>query len=263
LFSNTYLSIPGGGAGARTHRRGFLLVDSAHAQALLARLDTLAALVDFPASDMTSTWARTLNRRLVAGLDTARLRHPIEREAATYVRNWTGTFEETSVAATLFTEWLDAEAHLNALSDSSVASDTTFFAGVRRNRAFRTALDTLTRRYGRDLRQWRWGRVVPHLMWFPGYGLPGLDQPSRRRYGPLERPGGGHPTALAYGPEAPGGPVTTYSFDASFRRNAPLRLHRFDFDADRFLARYRLPLSVDPVGVAPQRPTSVTRLTPR
>lgn len=262
LFSGAYLSSDGG-AGARAHRRGLLLTDSIHAAPLLARLDSFSLLPDFPASDVTSVWAHDLNRRLVADLDTARLRRPIEREGYTYLRNWTGTFEETSVAATLFTHWLDAESRLNALPDSALAADTTFFSGLRRTRAFQTSLDTLARRFGTDLRRWRWGRAVPHVRRFAPYGVAGLDLPARRRYNSFERPEGGHPSALAYGPETPAAPVTTYTLDVSLRPEGPIRLRRLDFDPDRFLARFRLPFTTDPVAVAPQAPIATTRLTPR
>jgi penicillin G amidase len=262
LFTGAFVT-SAGGAGARAHRRGLLISDSVYAAPLLARLDSFSLLPDFPASDVTSVWARDLNRRLVADLDTARLRRPIEREAYTYLRNWTGTFEETSVAATLFTHWLDAESRLNALPDSALAADTTFFSGLRRTRAFQTTLDTLARRFGTDLRRWRWGRAVPHLRRFAPYGVTGLDLPARRRYTSLERPEGGHPSALAYGPESPADPVTTYTLDVSLRPEGAIRLRRLDFDPDRFLARFRLPFSTDPVTVAPQAPIATTRLTPR
>ncbi len=263
LFSGAYVASGGASASAAAYPRGVLVTDSTWRGALLARLTALDSFPPQPMADVTSTFAQQLNRSLVARIDTARLKRPVDREAYTYARNWTGSYEPTSVAATLYEAWIDAEARLNRLAPEALAADTAFFASVRRTAAFVAAVDGLHRRFGPDLRTWRWGEAVPHRRTFAGFSVPGLSLPAQRRYAPVTINAGGHPATLGYGPIRPSDPTATYALDVPLAGPDVPRLARFDYDPNRFLARYRI--SSDPVvvQVRPEVPRGITRLLPR
>ena len=145
-----------------------------------------------------------------------------DSDAVEYLRNWNGSYDASSIAATIF-EPLSAEDTL----------DTWDLAAV---------LDSLTRVHGPDRRTWRWERDT--TSWLRLAGGPGsgtrVDLPAR--FAPVPLPKRGHPTSPAWG-SSPG--WTRRSAPAAWEAFIPtasgrkVTFRRPTVPFDRFLGRFR------------------------
>lgn len=216
----------------------------------------------------SSTWAARRVSRLLPDLAPLSGTGPLLDEALTYLRNWDFTYGPSSIGAVLFERWMDA--YRSATGQRPLAS--TYFAPVRRRRAFRRAVENLAAQYGRDVRRWRWERVAPDrrnfLVWSADSLVSTDLQPlSTTRFAPLHRPGRGHASALAGGltlldPPALG-PAPTHWSGWTWSGQADLTVRRLRFDPSGFFAR---PLLRDerpaPISVVGAHVPSTTRLVP-
>lgn len=215
---------------------------------------------DAQAGDTYSPWSDSVKTELVEILGEEQLLHPALREAATYLRNWDGTYGRASIGASIFDTWLGryrAEhgrlPRATAPTDSfpvlfEAVVDSVRYGPVRLNwyRALRSTVDTLVRRYGTDPSRWRWELVQPDRRFYPAWSdssfLPAHLAPLvTGRYAPLDPSGSGHPTALRWGgsratAERPAPGAWTFAVDgAGWRRT----VHRGRGPSvDRFLGRY-------------------------
>ncbi|MES3630887.1 MAG: penicillin acylase family protein [Longimonas sp.] len=162
------------------------------------------AAVDAWAVDDTSTWAR----QRVVPLQEALAAHPptdsLQAVAATFVQNWEGVFEPSSIGASLFRMWWDEIESLRA--GPTRLDPALYFASVRYRRAFARAVERLKRTHGPDVRRWRWESVEPHRLWAPLWGdahrLPERLYPSAGHRRPQASiPGRGHASTLTPGPD--------------------------------------------------------------
>lgn len=160
----------------------------------------LGVLID----DAYSTWAAQIAPPLIGLLQPALPDEASLRDAHTYLRNWDFAYDEASIGASIFDTWL-ATYRSSYGSLPEAGQDSTSFTPPRYLETFRIAIDTLTARYGPDLSQWRWETVQPNLLRFPIWSVDTLRQQYPRvitdtRYAPIDLPGQGHPSSLAWGP---------------------------------------------------------------
>ena len=227
-----------------------LVVGASHWSRYQAR--SLAATVGDPNSDIgplstsdSSTWASTLLTRYEDDLRPFTEAPPPAPQALAYLRNWDHQYDRASIGASLFEHWMQSYREEIGRFPSS-PSEAPYFASHRRRQAFHQALDTLTARYGSDVRRWRWERVAPDRRYFPVWSADSLVNAdltslAQTRYAPLERPGRGHPSALAGG-RSLADPVSTAPSPTAWNgwmvpRDASLTVRRLRFDPDGFFAR--------------------------
>ena len=221
------------------------------------------------ASD-SSAWAAARLPDLLASLAPLTAGPPALRDAITYLRNWNAVYDRASIGATLFDRWI--RAYRREIGRLPPPEQPAFFADHRRRQALVEAVDTLLARQGRDLRRWRWERVVADRRPFPVFSADSLlDQSvgslSRTRYAPLQRPGRGHPSTLADGPtlivDRPLGPSPSAWEAWTDPHRDGLTVRRLRFDPGAFLAR---PLLEErrppPVSLSRPSPTGSTELVP-
>ena len=221
------------------------------------------------ASD-SSAWAARLLPRMVEAIGPLADGPPALRDAVTYLRNWNGVYDRASIGATLFDRWM--RAYRSEIGRLPAVGDTAFFAAHRQRRALGEAVDSLLHEQGRDLRQWRWERVVPDRRPFPAFSADSLldqnvESLSRTRYAPVERPGRGHPSTLADGPtlivNRPLGPSPSTWEAWTDSTGTGLTVRRLQFEPSTFLARPLLDENrPDPVSLRRAEPTATTRLLP-
>ncbi len=193
----------------------------------------------------SSTWAGALLARFEDDLQPFAEAAPPAPQALAYLQNWDHRYDRASIGASLFEHWMQAYRDEIGQLPSS-ASDPPYFASHRRRQAFRQALDTLSARYGADVRRWRWERVARQRRYFPVWSADSLVAANRSslaetRYAPLERPGRGHPSALAGGrslvdPASTAPSPTAWSGWVS-PHDTSLTARRLRFDPEGFFAR--------------------------
>ncbi|WP_263788613.1 penicillin acylase family protein [Salinibacter grassmerensis] len=218
----------------------------------------------------SSTWAAALLPALVP--DLASLDDPDSTtvDARSYLRNWDAVYDPASIGAVVFEEWL--RAYQREIGRRPTPADSAFFAGPRRRRAFRTAVDSLTRRYGTDVRRWRWERAVPGRRFFPVWAADSLvtedlSDLSSTRFAPLNRPGRGHASSLSGGAARtdplPLGPAPTHWDGWMQGPRGDLTVRRLRFDPSGFFARsLRSHDRPPPASVQRASVTNTTRLVP-
>ncbi|WP_103019111.1 penicillin acylase family protein [Salinibacter altiplanensis] len=218
----------------------------------------------------SSAWAAALLPALVPSLDALSNADSTTADARSYLRNWDAVYDPASIGAVVFEEWM--RAYQQAIGHPPSPTDSAFFAAPRRRRAFRTAVDSLTQRYGTDVRRWRWERVVSARRYFPVWAADSLvaqdlSALSSTRFAPLNRPGQGHASALSGGPTRvdppPLGPAPAHWSGWMRRPSGDLTVRRLRFDPADFFARSLL--SRDrPTSVAVQQAPAerTTRLVP-
>jgi acyl-homoserine lactone acylase PvdQ len=222
--------------------------------------------------DAYSTWAAQTAPYLIGLLAPGLPDEAPLRDAHTYLRNWDFSYDEASIAASIFDTWLATyRSAYGQLPD--VVQDSVIATPPRYVQTFRASIDSLTARYGADQSQWRWESVRPERRLFPIWSVDTLRQAYPRvitntRYAPIALPGRGHPSSLAWGssPIQPGLPAPS-AWEAWISTAAwdrfTVRRRRLDANAPlgRYLISDRPP---DPL-VFP-RPTASpdrTLLTPR
>lgn len=220
----------------------------------------------------SSTWAATLLPRMLPDLVPLLGESPIIDDALSYLRNWNYKYHPFSIGAVLFERWM--RAYRKEIGRLPSPSDSTYLAASRRRKAFRRAVDTLAAQYGTDVRRWRWEQVAPDRRYFPVWSADSLVSADLRslsttQFAPLERPGHGHPSALAGGPTLvdppPMGPAPT-RWDGWMRSGDPtLTVRRLRFDPSALFARPLLPRRAsgpEPVSVSQAPVRRTTRLVP-
>ena len=222
---------------------------------------SLTALRGTPELDMdalstsdSSTWAGTLVARYQNDLQPFAEAAPPAPQALAYLQNWDHQYDRASIGASLFEHWM--RAYRQEIGRLPSVAETPYFASHRRRQAFQQALDTLTARYGDDVRRWRWERVAPQHRYFPVWSADSLvtadlSSLAQTRYAPLERPGRGHPSALAGG-RSLADPVATAPSPTTWNgwmapQDTSLSVRRLRFDPDGFFARALLTSDRPPV----------------
>ena len=218
----------------------------------------------------SSTWAASLLPRFLPDLAPMSATDSIAVEARSYLRNWNAVYDPASIGAVVFEQWL--RAYRNEIGRLPDETDAAYFAAPRRRRAFHRAVDTLTRRYGADVRRWRWERVASERRFFPVWAADSLvdgdlSGMSTTRYAPLDRPGRGHASTLSGGPTLvdtlPGGAAPTRWDGWMVGGPATLSARRLRFDPTAFFGRSLLPQDRPaPMSVEDAPDTHTTRLVP-
>lgn len=119
------------------------------------------------------------------------------QEALAYLYAWDYSFDPSSIAASISEALLSFFDHhpVDTLSAREVYA------------RLRSVLDTLSLRYGSDMRNWRWETVQNRRVYFPGDGIQG-DRPSRHvrqfleEFASVAVTGAGHPSTLGWGPSS-------------------------------------------------------------
>ena len=142
-----------------------------------------------------SAWARRLAPRLVRAVAGSEL-SPSVASALDYVKNWDYSYSRSSIAATILDAWLEvlrgpqgSEENFLLVPDS-VIEDT-----IRVLEALSHSTHILEQRFGADQSRWRWERTHPDVRHFP-YPTVG----SKPWQEPIEWPGRGHVTSVAWNP---------------------------------------------------------------
>ncbi|MEF8864266.1 MAG: penicillin acylase family protein [Salinibacter sp.] len=195
------------------------------------------------ASD-SSTWAAALLPALVPDLAPLDGADSTAVDARSYLRNWDAVYDPASIGAVVFEEWM--RAHQRETGRLPSPTDSTFFSAPRRRRTFRRAVDSLARRFGPDVRRWRWERAAPDRRYFPVWAADSLvaqdlSGMSTTQFAPLDRPGRGHASSLSGGPSRvappPLGPAPTH-WDGWMRgATGDLTVRRLRFTPSVFFAR--------------------------
>lgn len=238
-----------------------------HAASLTKKqLHSPGRVADWSTSD-SSAWAGDLLAEYQSDLQPFSDASPPASEALPYLQNWDHRYDRASIGASLFEHWM--RAYRADLGRPPSPDEPPYFASYRRQRAFQRALDTLTARFGPDVRQWRWERVIPDRRYVPVWSADSLvaddlSSLASTRYAPLNRPGRGHPSALAGGGSlidpSPVAPSPT-SWDGWMTpHDTSLTVRRLQFDPGRFFGRSLL--SPDrPPAVRLDRPEGGSRTT--
>jgi hypothetical protein len=228
----------------------------------------LGVLID----DAYSTWAAQMAPPLIGLLQPVLPDEAPLRDAHTYLRNWDFSYDEASIGASIFDTWLAMyQSTYGSLPETD--QDTTFLTPPRYLQTFRTAVDTLTARYGPDLSQWRWETVQANRRLFPIWSVDTLRHNYPRvitdtRYAPIDLPGQGHPSSLTWGPSPvqPALPAPS-AWEAWIHTETwdhfTVRRHRLNVNAPmgRYLISDRPPSPVD--RPQPNASSERTLLTPR
>ena len=260
--------------------QGVVIGQTRWAGYLAAYLDTLSSRPDpevptWP-DDCHSTWAAEHAPSLIASIDSVDQQVPSNQmqEAITYLRNWNYTYDQSSIAASVFDTWaalyreetgrIPGEAPPDAERSRAGAapspSDTTRTAARpdtlspayqqhrERFRLLTQAVRQLTEEYGDDLRQWRWERVNQSRYYFPTWSEDTLEAASafisETRYAPLKLPGRGHPSAPCWGTSLVANDLPTpamwqgWTSTGSWQQ-LTVQYRRFEFG--QFMDRYRIP----------------------
>jgi len=243
----------------------------AQAQAVSDRragADTLAPRT-WSASD-SSAWAAGLLPHLRPALrQVGETAGPLQ-SALPYLRNWDFEYAPTSIGALLFDQWM--REYRTELGHVPTRADTAaYFGRYRQQRALRRALDTLTARFGTDVRRWRWEEGVTDRRYFPVWAADSLvaadlSDLRRTRYAPIERTARGHPSTLSGGPSLVDPPAVAPSPDAWsgwMRPGGPMTVRRHRYEPEAPLARSRVRTDRPPARLL-RLPTTgaTTRLVP-
>lgn len=233
-----------------------------------ARSEPLAP-AQWSASD-SSAWAAALLPDLLPDLAPISDADSIAVEARSYLRNWNAVYDAASIGAVVFEEWM--RTYRDEIGRLPTLDDAAYFAAPRRLRAFHQAVDSLARRYGPDVRRWRWERVAPDRRFYPVWAADSLvdrdlSGMSTTRFAPLDRPGRGHASSLSGGPalvDPPSlGPAPTHWEGWMQSNRNDLTVRRLRFDPSAFFGRSLLPLDRPaPASVRTAPVTETTRLTP-
>ena len=175
---------------------------SRYAAALLETQETVADL-DVWLDDAYSVWAAQTAPPLVTLLERANFEEGAAREALTYLRNWDFTYDASSIAASIFDTWLALYQDTTYALPQPAPPDSAATLSPLQRQTFLKALARLLDTFGPDLSEWRWERTHAHRLSFPAWShdslTAALDLRARARYAPIDLPGRGHPTTLAWG----------------------------------------------------------------
>ena len=252
---------------------GATLVGHAHwAPYLHERLITLAPDVDSLGAatlldDAFSSWASRLAPPLIEDAGDRIAVSPSVAEALAYLRNWDFSYDDASIAASIFDRWLITYYEQTGRWPDA-APDTLFSERLRRFETLQRTVERLEAEIGPDLVQWRWERTEPDFRFVPGWpDDPAVSRRSNRRYTPIEIAGRGHPSTLDFGKSplmGQSGGSASWDAWASLGEEAGLQIRRRHIDVYSFRGRYMVPEREPPFfGMTDSaEPTSVTRLLP-
>ena len=244
---------------------------AAYAAELLRTQEDGAVPLETWIADAYSIWAAQTAPPLIeaAGFSAVPEDKP-RRDALTYLRNWDFGYDRASIAASIFDTWMTHYRDATGRLPEPTAQDTLRTDGRLLAETFGTALAHLTETFGADQSQWRWERVQPARRLFPIWSvdtLRAVGVPATPRYAPIDFPGAGHPSALAWNPSpVQSGLPAPAAWEAwvHTERWEALTLRTPRFDANALLGRYlvsdRLP---DPLRLPAPPDAGTTTLVPR
>ncbi len=177
---------------------------SAYAAELLRTQESGPVRLQAWIDDAYSIWAAQTAPPLIDALGATASEDAPLGEALTYLRNWDFSYDRASIAASLFDTWMAIYRHTTGALPSPSLQDTLPDVRAGYLRTFEQAVATLVEAFGPDQSQWRWERVRPEQRLFPVWSVEALgavmpEARSAARYAPLDLPGHGHPSALAWG----------------------------------------------------------------
>lgn len=218
LIPQTSWSILGMPEWIHTNSRGGLLVSNdslaMHAATFLDSIDI--DLFD-PLVWITNTHSISASMTLPPILDSLEFPEPLSEKvliALSYLRNWNHRFEEQSIGATIYNEWMNVE-------------ETKSVTGLYK------AVDDLSVRFGTDVSQWRWERVYADTTYFT-YRKP----TDSKILAPLISPMIGHESTMIWGGHpAVHSPVTWESW-AWIAQDNSFFVRRRDLNLRQPLGRY-------------------------
>lgn len=245
---------------------------AAYAAELLRTQDPGEALLRTWIDDTYSVWAARTAPGLLSHLTSIDSTTAAD-EALTYLRNWDFAYDRSSIAASIFDTWLSFyQDTTGALPQPTPRTDSTFVPDPILQHTFERTVALLLDRFGPDLRQWRWEEVQSDRLLFPlwsadSLGKDAAGESAPARFAPLDLPGYGHPTTIAWGPSpitgalpAPAaweGWIQLDHWDALMTRRRTLAPYR---PLGRYLLSDRMP---DPVTLHTLPPDAeTTRLVP-
>ena len=161
---------------------------SRHVGDFLAEQDGEPIAIEQWIEDSFSAWAAATAPLLVQAVSNSP--NP-PASALTYLRNWDFAFDQASIGASIFAQWMETYQHIYG-AEAGPASDEAQLAA-----ALEKALEALNVRFGAHQSQWRWERMHPERRYFSITAHEETGGSSR--FAPLEWPGHGHPTSMAWG----------------------------------------------------------------
>ncbi len=251
-----------------TWQHGVLVGSTFWTSSLAARLEALsrqAADGVHPVAwmdDAVSPWAADLAPVLIQQLTRRAILDPLVTDALAYLRNWNFAYDGPSIAAPVFDAWLtELRQQTGRLPTPRDTLDADLLYAT-----LEAALRDLSASFGRDMSRWRRESVLPDIRYFTPWTptFPTEDIPAL--FYPLERPGSGHPSTLAWGPSVllppPPAPGSREGWHPAGRKTAP-QVRRLAYVPDQFLGRYtQAGRKVPFVPLAPSPRYTVTVLTP-
>ncbi len=157
--------------------------------------------------DAFSIWAAQTAPPLVKAVSAQPLDAPALLDALTYLRNWDFSYDRASIAASIFDRWMAIYHDTTGVLPDFAGPDSAEAAPPMLQETLTQAVEALTEGFGVDQSQWRWERVQGDRRYFPIWSVEafaevGLDLTVLDRFAPMQWPGHGHPSALAWGPSS-------------------------------------------------------------
>lgn len=240
------------------------------AHALGAHVASAPADLNQLTTSDSSTWAGALLPEYLPDLQPLADTDSVLATALPYLQNWDHRYEASSIGAVLFERWL--RTYRRDIGRMPTAGERMYFAGLRRRRAFKKAVDVLAATYGPDVRRWRWERIASEdrqfLLWSADSLVSrDLRSLSTTRFAPLPRPGRGHASTLSGGPspvDPPArGPAPTRWNGWTQTGTHEMTVRRLRFNPSAFFARSLLQNERPPAVPVSDSPVArTTRLVP-
>ncbi|MCY4171442.1 MAG: penicillin acylase family protein [Bacteroidetes bacterium] len=221
------------------NRGGIVISNDSLAKHTASYLDSANPDISSPLSWITDARSDIAFNTLSQMLDSLYLPEnppPMIESAVSYLRNWNHQFEEQSIGATIYNEWV-----------SSI--ETTLVAGLY------DAVDNLTEQFGPNESEWGWERVYTDTSYFTFRG-----SQETQAYAPLITPIIGHESTMIWGgSRAAAAPVIWESW-MWIGGNNSYNIRRRDLNLYQPLARYISDEVGKSVFSLPTSPIKITRL---
>ena len=197
-----------------------------------------------------SVWAETTAPPLISIAEGAADPSEGYLNVLPFLKNWDFRYRGSSIAASVFEVWV-------RITESKGGAPPAVDVWA----ALEEAVDTLSARFGPDQSMWRWELTHPDRRHFAVASAEGA--PTEDRYAPIDRPGHGHASSLAWGATpATGRFASPAAFVAWFPSGSlgamHVRKHRLDADAP--LGRYFYNTGRAATVLFPSPTVSTTRL---
>jgi len=198
-------------------RGGIIISNDSLAMHSATFLDSIDIDVFDPLIWVTNTHSLSASLTLPLMLDSLNFPEPPSgtiQIALSYLRNWNHRFEEQSIGATIYNEWMNLK-------------ETNLVTGLY------NAIDNLSVRFGTDITQWHWGRVYADTSYFT------YQRPANSKIlAPLIAPMIGHESTMIWGGHlAAQAPVTWESWGWIAQNNS-FYVRRRDMNLRQPLGRY-------------------------